>query len=558
MEEIGQCNASWGRHIIDQLIAQGVDYFCLAPGFRCTPLALAIAQHPRAKHFVHFDERGLGFHALGYAKATGRAAAIIVTSGTALGNLYPAVMEASLTHTPMVLLTADRPAALRETMANQTCDQIKFFGSYVGYTFDLPTPTLQIPPHFLAKTVAQAAFRARSGPVHLNCPFPEPFFGKKESFFQPQDPCFYGETESFATAPCIKEWAHRLNDAENGVIILGALAHPSSYRGVEALAQRLGWPILPDIISSYRQLGRRSHMVRYFDTILKALPNQRADLILHIGNQCVSKVMNNWVAAHAGKPILHASPFPERCDPHHIVTHRLVSDPLALCTELLPHLPQREGGWVHEWLDYSKSVEEKLESFFPEDGPINEINLVLQLKPFLEPGRGLFLANSMPIRDADRFLFPEQPCGPIFASRGLSGIDGNIATCAGIAQEMPLIALIGDQTALHDLNSLAQLKKTRHRVSLIVINNAGGGIFSFVAIPEIADTFFANPHPFNFEKAAALFDIPYSTVQRSDELIHCLEEERTQLIEIKTDRAENVALHRTIEEELCSFSYTGS
>lgn len=538
---IGEWNERAARDLIDQLIQQGVTYFCSAPGFRSTPLALAAAEHPRAKLFIHFDERGLGFHALGYAKATGKPAALIVTSGTAVGNLYPAVMEAAHSNLPLIILTADRPPELRDVHANQACDQIKFFGSYVRYHFDLPTPSPERPNRFLATTVAQAVYRSKDGPVHLNCAFSEPFLGQQPASFEPTIPCDYEKPEITASEASLKKWAALLNGAEKGAIVVGALRTPHEYAPLFELAEKLQWPILGDILSGLRSLGSQNSVVRYWETILKNEKDLQPDVILHLGEQCVSKKLLQWSEA----PILHVSSHAERCDPKHQVTHRVICDPMRMCKQILPYLTKCTKGWLREWKECEIQLEGAIQSFFSKEGKLSEPGLFKAL-PASFPA--LYIGNSMPIRDADRFFFPQTPTGPIFANRGLSGIDGNIATCAGIATSTPLIAIMGDQTALHDLNSLAMLKKSVHPVTLIIINNGGGGIFSFVSVPpkeKIAEEVFAAAHNWTFEKAAALFDIPYSHVERPSELTALLGE--TRIIEITTTRSENLALHRDLD-----------
>lgn len=547
---IGEWNERASRELIEQLIQQGVTYFCLAPGFRSTPLVLALAEHPSAEVFVHFDERGLGFHALGYAKATRKAAALIVTSGTAVGNLYPAVMEASSCNLPLLILTADRPADLREVGANQTCDQVKFFGNYVRFSFDLPAPSEFLPDRFLATTVAHALFCAKDGPVHLNCAFPEPFWKNRNVPFIPESPCIYDCTNSSISLPILEKWKNLLDRAEKGLIVVGELHSTQPHTPLLELAEKLQWPILGDILSGLRTLGTQAATIRYWEEILQNEAALSADVILHIGGRYVSKKLLECMKA----PVLHISSHVQRCDPKHQVTNRLICDPLQFCEQILPHLDQRTHNWLSQWKNWEKEVETALWTFFSEESPLTEPGLFRML-PDSFPA--LFIGNSMPIRDANRFFFPKGITGPIFANRGLSGIDGNIATCTGIAATTPLIAIMGDQTALHDLNSLALLPKCTYPLTLVILNNGGGGIFSLLALPQkehIIETCFAGAHAYTFEKAAALFDIPYACVQQTSQILPFLG--KTALIEVITNRKENAALHRAIET--CLSSYTVS
>ncbi len=546
----GNLTSIWGKTIIDQLIAQGVSYFCLSPGSRSTPFALAVAEHPGATTFVHFDERGTAFHALGYAKATGKPAAMIVTSGTALGNLLPAIMEAKYAHVPLILLTSDRPVELRDVTANQTCDQLKIFSDYVNYFFDLSSPSTALPQNFLATTVAQMVNRSmypNKGPVHLNCPFPEPFFDEISPQPLKMNSTTYTLPEAHLSQENVELWAKTLGEIDRGIIIIGA---NGSCTAVDQLSEKLGWPIFADINSSHRHLATH-RSIPYYHHILKSLPDLKADAILHFGDAYVSKVLLQWSAQQ--KRVIHVASHPKRVDPLHCVTDRIICDPQFFCSSVAGRLVAKQG-WFDEWVEMATPA--------IEGGNLTEPGVIKELEKVDTP---LFFANSMPIRDAEMFFFPRTPRGPIFANRGLSGIDGNIATCAGIANQMPLIGVVGDQTFLHDLNSLAQLKKTKHPVKLIVINNGGGGIFSFLSIgerKELLDTYFAAAHELKFEKAAELFGLPYENPKTTEELGAILKKEGSCLIEVHTNREENLALHKQIDnqvkQQLCSSSCTVS
>ncbi|NGX39757.1 MAG: 2-succinyl-5-enolpyruvyl-6-hydroxy-3-cyclohexene-1-carboxylate synthase [Chlamydiae bacterium] len=554
-------NEIWGKTLIEELIQQGVDYFCLSPGNRAAPLALAVANHPKARCFVHYDERGSAFHALGYAKATGKPVCLIVTSGTALGNLMPAVMEAYHSRIPLILLTADRPAELRDTMANQTTDQLKFFGEFTRYFFDLPSPQEGLPERFLGTTIAQLVSRSLfpvQGPVQLNCPFPEPFFEEPgQAIPISAEPIFYTHPELTLSRDHAKEWADRLSSYEKGVIAIGSMQNPD-HTAIESLAKKLGWPIIADITSSYR-CHPSQHTIPYAHHLLKSLPDLRPDVILHLGDQCVSKPFLQWLG---GCPLIHVSDHPMRNDPMHLVTDRVIASANIFCEQLSLLVKEKKHTWLDHWKELAANAKRAIDPFFADPKEMSEPQVIKTLEAFTSEKTALFFANSMPIRDADMFFYPTGASGPVFANRGLSGIDGNIATCAGIAQVMPLIAVMGDQTFLHDLNSLVQWKKVSHPIQLILINNGGGGIFSFVDVgrkKEILDPYFANAHQMTFEKAAALFDLPYTLATTPDELKMELQEGKTGIIEVQTNREENLALHRSIDnavkETLCgSFS----
>jgi 2-succinyl-5-enolpyruvyl-6-hydroxy-3-cyclohexene-1-carboxylate synthase len=564
-------NEKWCTCLIDQLTLQGVNYFCIAPGSRSTPLVLAIAAHPHAHAMVHFDERGAAFHALGVAKATGKPAAVVVTSGTAVGNLYPAVMEASLTRTPLILLTADRPPELRDCGANQTLDQVKIFGSFLRWEIDLPCPDSALLENYLQRTVAYAVMRACAspfGPVQLNCMFREPLFSPSfESEALSHAPIIYASGACEPDTAHLQEWARALSQVKKGVILAGILPPYSSLSSLYALAESLKWPIFPDILSGIRSHGAQESIIAHYDLILKSLPDLfKVDAVLHLGDQFVSKTLLEWI--DRCKPSLYFSvaDHPYRHDPKHSVTHRISCDPLSFCKKLLPILSASSSEWLSEWKFLSREIEEEplQEKMREESAILSEPEIIFSLNTLPETW-ALFLANSMPIRDADLFFFPKEKKGPIFGNRGVSGIDGNIATAIGIAQgsKRPTVALLGDQAALHDINSLAQLKKADIPVIFLIINNGGGGIFSFLPIAQkkdIMEEYFAASHSYSFEAAAALFQIPYfrPTSRENWQFIweETLDKQESCLIEVVTSRHENALLHQkfyaTLKEKLCS------
>jgi 2-succinyl-5-enolpyruvyl-6-hydroxy-3-cyclohexene-1-carboxylate synthase len=536
----------WAQAIVQLLVQQGVEMFYLAPGSRSTPLAMAVAANRQAQTCVHFDERGAAFAALGYGKGAGKPAALIATSGTAIGNLYPAVMEAHHSRTPLILLTADRPHELRDTGANQSCDQLKFFGDYVEWQVDLALPEEKLATHYLGTTIAQAVHMAK-GAVQINCPFREPFFGHSEEL-PPLHTTHIESAEPQLSLEQAETWAKRLSH-EKGVIVLGELPNGTPLEAIDALAERLGWPILAEVTSNGRTL---KSSIPYYDSILKTQPSLRPTAVLHLGDRWISKTMNEWLNV---APYFLVAEHERRHDPFHRVTHRFVCNPNTFCKALLPHLASRTG-WSSLWREHAAKISENLDLFFAENPALSELTLIRMIEK-LPAEWALFLANSMPVRDANTLFFPGDQSAEVFCNRGLSGIDGNIATMVGIAQgaNRPVLGLIGDQTTLHDLNSLALLKKSPHPVICLVVNNGGGGIFSYLPIAEkteILETYFAAAHTLNFEKAAQMFDLPYTNPTSPQQLTDALAKPVSQLIEVTTTRTGSFALRGAMSRSLTS------
>lgn len=497
---------SW---IIDQLVQQGVRHFCLAPGSRSTPLVSALLDHKKAKAHIHFDERGLGFFALGIAKSMQKPVAVIVTAGTAVGNLLPAVMEAFYSYTPLILLTADRPHELRDSSANQTCDQVRIFNSFVRWQTDLP---VELDEKFFRSIVAQGVFAAKKnppGPVHFNCPFRDPLY-------KPDLKLSEGQPIHFAF-PRLAIDSYQIQKSR-GVIVVGRLPRFNDIHPILALAKRLKWPVLADILSNARCHPTREQ-VRYFDYMEKPIP----DFVLHFGERMTSKKLLLWLK-EIKTEYIHVSPFPELQDPERILTGRVQAGIEEFCKSFQAGF---DPNWLQNWEGFD--LEFKDVPFF------TEVHAMRKIGECLPKDYGVFLGNGMPIRDADHFLFPKRPRA-FFSNRGLSGIDGNIATIAGLAEEMPILGFIGDQATLYDLNSLPLLKKTKYPVLLIVSNNFGGGMFHHLPIlssPHF-EKYWAFAHDLRFEKAAELFDIPYAGFERLEDFWN-----QTAILELITDRNQN-------------------
>lgn len=498
--------------IIDQLVQQGVRTFCIAPGSRSTPLVSAAIEHRGAETLVHYDERGLGFWALGIAKGREEPVAVIVTSGTAVGNLMPAVMEAFHSHTRLILLTADRPHELRACSFNQACNQVNIFGSFVAWQIDLPTEGHE---RYFRSFMAQAYLAALGGPVHVNCPFREP-----PDLRTAAEGCATTHTEARRTAPRYS------TPCKRGVILAGRLPHQGDISAVLRLAKRLQWPLLADILSNAR-CHPSEEQIRYFDWMEKPAP----EFVLHVGERMTSKRILEWLK-QVRPEYVHVSPYPELQDPERILTGRVQADIPSFCDAFEAGSEPDEPGWFAAWADS--------EPEFEETGVFTEVHAMRHLSRVLPPGFGVFLGNGMPIRDGDHFLFPKGPRA-FFGNRGLSGIDGNIATLAGLAEEMPMLGFIGDQAALYDLNSLPLLKKTKHPAILIISNNFGGGMFHHLPIASSPhfETYWACAHDLQFAKAAEMFGLPYG---RFD----ALEFERSCIVELNTDRNDNYRYQKSL------------
>jgi 2-succinyl-5-enolpyruvyl-6-hydroxy-3-cyclohexene-1-carboxylate synthase len=568
-----RANRLWAYLIVEELLRCGVDFFCVAPGSRSTPLVAALAANERARSLIHFDERGTAFAALGYARATGRPAAWITTSGTAVANGLPAVVEAATDGVPMILLTADRPPELRQTGANQTIDQPDIFGDYVRWRFDLPAPDPGIDPAMVLTTVDQAAYRAGrtpQGPVHLNLMFREPLHpdpGDEDNLSGPSS-WKQGDrpyTRYAATKPAVDGMEiHRLwqslRPVKRGLVVAGRLAFRKQGEAVLRLADTLGWPLLPDIGSQIR-LGTEG-LAAHYDALLAGdsfVGSHAPEAVVHVGGKALSKRLEQFLAHSRPDPYVVVRENPFRLDPAHRVTHSVEANVLDFCAALARAAtedpPAVDASWTAGWREASDEVGHYLDGI--SSGEPNEPLAARVLTRNVPPDHGLVVASSMPVRDLDTYAATGGAPVTVAANRGASGIDGTVATAAGFAQGLgrPVTLLIGDLAMLHDLNSLAMLRDVH--VIVVLLNNDGGGIFSFLPIAgheEFFEPYFGTPHDVGFEQAAKMFGLAYEHPGTIEDFVEaygsaCARGSST-LIEIQTDRGENVALHRRLLQEV--------
>lgn len=565
--------------LLEELVRCGVECFFIAPGSRSTPLVAAVAKNPGVRSVVHYDERGAAFAALGYARATGRAAAWITTSGTAVANGMPAVVEASVDEVPMILLTADRPPELRDTSANQTIDQPNIFGGYVRWRFDLPAPDPAADETFVLTTVDQAAHRARrapSGPVHLNAMFREPLLPDPDEDDDPTPPetgplarwraadrpyTHYPDTRPTPPPEEFEGVAREFRGVRRGLVVAGRLK--SREQGVSAgrLAKSLGWPLLTDVASQAR-LGASPdthNRVHNYDLLLadeRFRGSHGPDAVLYIGAPGVSKRLGGFLNGGSPGSYTVVRDSPVRTDPFHRATRIVESDVSAFCEALVAAsdpLDNRSEGWLSSWKTASRDLELRVEEALSLDPreTLNEPFVAREVSRLIPAGHGLVVASSMPVRDVDMYAVPDGAAASVVVNRGASGIDGTVATAAGhvIGGGGAATLLIGDLALLHDLNSLALLRDLP--VTVVAINNDGGGIFSMLPVARhesFFERYFGTPHGLGFEDAARMFGLDYESPRTPEEFRDAYRGASSSggpsLIEIKTDREVNTALRR--------------
>lgn len=505
-------NRRWSAVILESLSRHGIQHICIAPGSRSTPLTLEAAANERFTCHTHFDERGLGYMALGLAKGLKAPVAIIVTSGTAVANLYPALIEASLTGDKLVLLTADRPPELINCGANQAIRQQGIFADHVNFAINLPRPTPDISAAWLASTIDDGMVQLHQGVMQINCPFADPLYGDDNDDYDEwlfalgnwwKDRLPWVRSDDVRTTIKQADWP--LWRQKRGLIIAGRLSAEEGAL-VARWADSLGWPLLGDVLSSTGQPLAGADIWLNHPDAKKQLEN--VDIVIQFGANPTGKRMLELQANINPETYWSVSHLESRQDPNNHRGRRLVAN-------ISYWLGLHQSANKNEWAGNLYSLTEKMHGYIRGylADKFSESLVAANLCQLLPAHGQLFVGNSLIVRLIDAFA--QLPVGyPVYSNRGASGIDGLIASAVGVkkATQKPTLAILGDVSALHDLNSLALLNQSQSPMVLIVVNNNGGSIFSLLPTPEAErERFYRMPHDLNFEHAAKMFNLKYSS-----------------------------------------------
>jgi 2-succinyl-5-enolpyruvyl-6-hydroxy-3-cyclohexene-1-carboxylate synthase len=551
--------------LVDELVRGGMEHACISPGSRSTPIALALDRHPGVTTHVHLDERASAFFALGMSKATRRPTAVACTSGTAAAELFPAVVEASLSRTPLVLLTADRPPALRGTGANQTIDQVELYGRYVRRHVETPLPEggpraagqwrsvgRRVTASALGalEPAADASIPPVPGPVHVNLPFREPLAptGQGMEVGRPH-PEGDGPGGRDRQTPAVAESvAADIAGVERGVILAGGM--PSRHDSIAHLAAVLGWPLVADPTS---QLRRPGSAVSAGQALLHGPRSivQNADTVLHFGWPSISRASQRLLAS--ARRVISVDLGDRKPDPG-IEAHLVVQAAPHDVAELLiaRTTPQSDSRWLGSWERADgiarKTIDRLIDSW---EEPF-EGRIARDVAAAVPEGGTLVCGSSMPIRDLDYYMAPH-PGLRVLANRGASGIDGFVSTALGVAaasQGETTYALMGDLTLLHDAGSLLWSGR-RDDLNLVIVvpNNQGGVIFSFLPQRELPEheRLFTTPHHLDLGDLARAARVGHDRIDHSDELVPAIrratEAGGVRIVETTVDGNMNVARH---------------
>ncbi len=558
----------WVVEIAQSLAAHGVKDVVVCPGSRSTPLALAVARHPALRVWMHLDERSAGFFALGIARARHRPAAVLCTSGTAVANLLPAVVEAHLARVPLLLLTADRPPELRDNGAPQTIDQIGIFGRNVRWFIDLPVPQMTLLP-FLRATLGRAIGLTQSapaGPVHLNLPFREPLVPDRSlmATLLAQTPSSVQVTPArrMLGGAELATLASSLIEYRRGLIIAGPDCPADLGLLLTILAHRLRFPVLADPLSGVRYGPHTDdYILGAYDAFLRDerfVTHYAPEVVLRFGAMPTSKPLLLYLQHHPQARQLVIDGGAGWREPTSLAREHLQVDEHWFCLALADALAssQREGPtlWLRAWQTAEQTARTTIQAHLLAQETISEPGLFARLGTWLPNGTTLFVGNSMPVRDCDTFLAPRSTPLYVIGNRGANGIDGLVSTALGLAagDATPLVMALGDLSLIHDTNGLIAARLHRLNAIILLINNDGGGIFSFLPQASETDQFellFGTPHGTDFAPLAALHGAQYTLASDWATVHAALQTSFTgglHLIEIRTRRDQNVRDHRTI------------
>jgi 2-succinyl-5-enolpyruvyl-6-hydroxy-3-cyclohexene-1-carboxylate synthase len=501
-------NIAFARALLSELARAGARQVCLSPGSRSAPLAIALTDEPALSCTVHIDERVAGFYALGLAKASRRPVILICTSGSAAAHYLPAVIEAHYAGVPLVILTADRPHEVREWGAGQTIDQVRLFGSHTRWFAEAPLPNAQLIRYAraLGSRAVAHALGSPAGPVHLNLPFREPLDPREA----PEDQREVASealaragrgTRSFMEArhspripsdALVRDLAGRMRGAERGVISCGPVDAGASFASaVSALTEATGWPLIADGASGLRTgpASQGASLVSSADLLLRTpaiAARLSPDFVLRLGRAPTSKSFRLWLEAQPPVELVRVDPDANWHDPSHLASEVIDADPEVLCRALASALgaPGKAPPWLREFQALDARAAAALARGIDSEERLMEPRAIRELCACLPEGAILYVASSMPIRDLDAFLQPSARTLRVLCNRGANGIDGLVASALGAAaaRQGPVVLLLGDVALAHDIGALIASRRLESAVTIVLFDNAGGGIFSVLPV----------------------------------------------------------------------------
>ncbi|ATH62986.1 2-succinyl-5-enolpyruvyl-6-hydroxy-3-cyclohexene-1-carboxylate synthase [Staphylococcus pasteuri] len=532
-----------------ELYAYGVREVVISPGSRSTPLAIALEAHPNIKTWIHPDERSAAFFALGLIKGSERPVAILCTSGTAAANYTPAIAESQISRIPLIVLTSDRPHELRSVGAPQAINQVNMFSNYVNFQFDMPiadgTTNMLDTIHYQMQIASQYLFGPHKGPIHFNLPFREPLTPNldRTELLKSESKTLPHYQKMIDVMP-IKEKIEK----DKGLIIVGDMQHQEVDQ-ILSYATENDLPVLADPLS---QLRRNNHpnIITTYDLLYRAGMDWEVDFVIRVGKPVISKKLNQWLKNTSAFQILvqnndKIDVFPVPPD----VSYEISANDFF--RSLKNNQPINRKAWIEKWQTLEKQARIEINDYLQH--ATDEAAYVGELISKLTKQDALFVSNSMPVRDVDNLLFNSE--AEIYANRGANGIDGVVSTALGMAVHKHVTLLIGDLAFYHDMNGLLMSKLNNIHLNVILLNNDGGGIFSYLpqksSASEYFERLFGTPTGLDFEHAALLYEFNFKRFNTLSEFKDMtLSQSGAIVYEIITDREDNLQQHQILYKKL--------
>ncbi|MGD1850687.1 MAG: 2-succinyl-5-enolpyruvyl-6-hydroxy-3-cyclohexene-1-carboxylic-acid synthase [Cyanophyceae cyanobacterium] len=573
-------NSIWASILVETLVRLGLRTAIACPGSRSTPITFAVANHPDVEAIPLLDERSASFFALGIARKTHRPVALSCTSGTAGANFFPAIIEARESGVPLWVFTCDRPPELRDCAAGQAIDQVKFYGDYpVWYQeLALPEPDL-IQLAYLRQTIAHGYYRALNapGPVHFNVPLRDPLpptpdppnapkcdrlaqiLANPAPFFAHLTP----PSPSIQSVQIPDQWRSPI---PRGVIVAGPIQPENSEVYCEAIAtlsKKLGWPVLAEGLSPLRNYAHLNpNLITTYDFALRNRDQAialQADAVLQIGPLPTSKVLRQWLTYTQARRWVLSRWSDRNLDPVHGPSQPLTGTVEALAQVMGDGDDAPGTDYLNQWLQLEETIVGAIANLLGNETSLIESKVSWLLPKILPKNTNLFISNSMPVRDMEWFLPPNQSQIKPFFNRGVNGIDGSLSTAMGIAHSSPeqlTVMLTGDLALLHDTNGFLGRLKFKGNLIIILVNNNGGGIFEMLPISKFDppfEEFFSTPQNVDFSKLCRTYDVDYQWIQSWNDLkdaIAIKSSHSIRLLEISTHRKRDIAWRKETFEKL--------
>ncbi|MEH6942671.1 2-succinyl-5-enolpyruvyl-6-hydroxy-3-cyclohexene-1-carboxylic-acid synthase [Bacillus sp. JJ722] len=549
---------------IDELSCMNVKHAVISPGSRSTPISMLLLKHPNIKTHINIDERSAAFFALGIAKSTREPVVIVCTSGTAAANYYPAIVEAQISRVPLIVVTADRPHELRDVGAPQAINQIHLYGEYVKWFSEMAIPEMNDSAiqyvRNIGKRAGIVAKQNPAGPVHLNFPVREPLLPKmNEDYFHIGRRVNYTKLDSrtMLEESSINVLVKELKEKKKGIIVCGEIHDTRFSNAIIELAEKLEFPILADPLSQLRTSDNQSHVIDCYDTFLRineALVELQPDVIIRFGSMPVSKALTLFIKQCKEVDHIVVDGGDGWREPTGMASQMISCDETWFCHYLAEKLsPSEDDEWYQLWNQLNQLAKKGLQNI-REETSMDEGKIFTELNGLLPKGANLFVSNSMPIRDCDSFFHCNDTNSTVYANRGANGIDGVVSTALGVSVKgNPTVLVIGDLSFYHDMNGLLAAKMLKLNMTIIVVNNDGGGIFSFLpqsSEKEYFEELFGTPHGLDFSHAVQMYGGKFTRVESwshfEEALVDSFQKEGLKVLEVKTNREENVVKHRKL------------